>query len=78
LAGCPIILACRNRDFGTPAASHALRIVGVIEMATATPARRLPNGFATRLYCNLLPSVRELGGNGVSHELQIGSAASVG
>src|SRR5262249_4758002 len=49
LAGCPIILACRNRDLGMPSAGHEERAGGPIEKATATPARRLPDACcATR------------------------------
>jgi hypothetical protein len=55
VAGCPIILACRNRDLGTPAANHEARTRGVIEMATATPARRLPDALPRAyiaIYCH--------------------------
>src|SRR5262245_61284518 len=66
--GCPTMLACRNRDLGTPAAGerHEERGGRTIEVAAAMVARRLPAACrATRLCCNVM----RVGGVG-SPELQ--------
>src|SRR5262245_4192720 len=68
LAGCPTMLACRNRDLGTPVAGerHEERGGRTIEVAAAMVARRLPAACrATRLCCNVM----RVGGVG-SPELQ--------